>query len=72
MGLGFEIQKTNVGKESASSRYHQCQYSSKTDNFDFFGPNLPENGFLVGIRKTNVAIRISILEIPFVLIFKQK
>ena len=21
-----------------------CQFSSKTDNFDFFGPNLPKNG----------------------------
>ena len=22
-----------------------CQFSGKTDNFDFFGPNLPKNGF---------------------------
>ena len=22
-----------------------CQFSDKTDNFDFFGPNLPKNGF---------------------------
>ena len=21
-----------------------CQFSNKTDNFDFFGPNLPKNG----------------------------
>ena len=21
-----------------------CQFSGKTDNFDFFGPNLPKNG----------------------------
>ena len=22
-----------------------CQFSDKTDNFDFLGPNLPKNGF---------------------------
>ena len=22
-----------------------CQFSGKTDSFDFFGPNLPKNGF---------------------------
>ena len=22
-----------------------CQFSSKTNNFDFLGPNLPKNGF---------------------------
>ena len=22
-----------------------CQFSDKTDNFDFFGPNLPQSGF---------------------------
>ena len=22
-----------------------CQFSGKTDNIDFFGPNLPKNGF---------------------------
>ena len=27
-------------------RYHVCQFSDKTDNFDFLGPNLPKNGFL--------------------------
>ena len=28
-----------------ASRYHVCQFSGKTDNFDFFGPNLPKNEF---------------------------
>ena len=28
--------------------YHVCQFSDKTNNFDFFGPNLPQNGFWVG------------------------
>ena len=31
--------------ESALPRYHVRQFSFKTDYFDFFGPNLPENGF---------------------------
>ena len=31
--------------ESASSRYHVCQFSGKTNKFDFFVPNLPRNGF---------------------------
>ena len=29
-------------------RYHACQLSDKTNNFDFFGPNLPENRFRIG------------------------
>ena len=28
-----------------ASRYHVCQFSGKTDNFDFFGPNLTKNEF---------------------------
>ena len=34
-------------QESALPRYHECQFSSKTDSFNFFGPNLPKNGFRV-------------------------
>ena len=26
-------------------RYHGCHFSDKTDNSDFFEPNLPKNGF---------------------------
>ena len=33
-------------QESASSPYSVCSFSGKTDNFNFFGPNLPKNGFL--------------------------
>ena len=40
-----------------------CQFLGKTDNLEFFDPNLPKNGFRVAILKTNVAIRISILQI---------
>ena len=31
--------------ESASLRCHMYQFSDKMDNFEFFGPNLPKNGF---------------------------
>ena len=37
------------------------------DNFDFFGPNLPKNGF----RFKNVGVRIDIVEIPCVSIFRK-
>ena len=33
-------------QESASLRYHVYQFSGKTNNFEFLGPNLPKNGFL--------------------------
>ena len=52
-------------------RHHVCQFSGKTDNFDFFGPNLPKNGFRVGEPKNIFEIRISIFEIPSVPIFRQ-
>ena len=32
-------------KESAFLRYHVYQFSDKTDNFEFLGPNLPKSGF---------------------------
>ena len=31
--------------ESASLRYYVHQFSDKTNNFKFLGPNLPKNGF---------------------------
>ena len=41
------------------------------DNFDFFGLNLPKKDFGLEIEKTIVGIRISILEIACVPIFRQ-
>ena len=41
------------------------------DNFDSFGPNLPEKEFRLENLKANVGIRIGIVEIPCVSIFKQ-
>ena len=49
-----------------------CQFSAEIDNFDFSGPNLPIHGFRVVYSETNVGIRISVLEIPRVPIFRQK
>ena len=43
--LGFEIHKTNVEIIVNTFRYQVYQFSDKTDNFEFFGPNLPKNGF---------------------------
>ena len=43
--LGFEIHKTNVGIRINTLRYQVYQFSDKTDNFEFLGPNLPKNGF---------------------------
>ena len=48
-----------------------CQFSDKTDYFDFFCPNLSEMDFCLKIHKTNVGISISILEIPCVPISRQ-
>ena len=50
--------------------YHVCHVSDKTDNFDFFGPNLPNISLGFEIQKTNVRIRISILQIPGVPVFR--
>ena len=47
------------------------QFLAKTNNFDFFGPNLPKKKLGFEIQKINVGIRISILQIPCVPIFRQ-
>ena len=63
MDFYLEVHSTNVEKKSACWRHHMCQFLGKTDNFHFFGPNLPKIYFRLEIQKTNVEIRISILEI---------
>ena len=42
--LGLETEKSNVGTK-INIVETVCQFSAKLDNFDFFGPNLPKNGF---------------------------
>ena len=49
LDLGLEIQKTNVGIRISILRIpYVCEFSGKTNNFDFFYPNLPKNGFRAG------------------------
>ena len=48
MNFKFEIKKQMLKQESGYSRYHVCQLLDKTNNFDFFGPNLPKKEFKVG------------------------
>ena len=43
--LGFEIQKTNVAIRISILEMPYVPSSDKTDNFDFLGPNLPQNEF---------------------------
>ena len=46
--LGSEFQKSKSAySKSAFLRYYVHQLSDKTNNFEFFGPNLPQNGFWV-------------------------
>ena len=40
--------------ESASSRYHVCQFLGKTENLEFSGPNLPNIGCW-GLNFTNLS-----------------
>ena len=37
-------------------RYHVCQFSGKTDNFDFLGLSLPKMDLGLEIQKTNIWI----------------
>ena len=39
---GRNFKNLSPDSESALPRYHVCQFSVKTENFDFFGPNLPK------------------------------
>ena len=66
-----KLRKQVLKPASASLRYYVCKILDKTNNLDFFGPNLPKKEFKLEIQKTNVGIRISILEIPCVPIFRQ-
>ena len=53
MDLGLEFEKTNIEIrisifEMLCVHVPVCQYSGKTNSFDFFSPNLPKKGFRVG------------------------
>ena len=51
--FGLKLRKQMLKQESVSSRYHECQFSNKTDNFDSFGPNLPKMDFWMEIQIKN-------------------
>ena len=51
--LGLKFEKTNIEIrinifEILCVYVRVCQFSGKTNSFDFFSPNLPKNGFRVG------------------------
>ena len=48
-----------------------CQFSAKMGNFDFSTQIFPKLDVGFGIQKGNVGIRISILKIPCVPIFRK-
>ena len=53
MDLGLEFQKTNIEIrinifEILCVHVRVCQFSGKTNSFDFFNPNLPKSGSRVG------------------------
>ena len=48
---GQDFKNLNLDLESAFLRYYECQFSDKTDNFEFLGPNLSKMDFGVGISK---------------------
>ena len=38
--LGLNFKNLSLDSESATPRYHECQFSVKMDNLEFFGLNL--------------------------------
>ena len=53
MDLGLKFEKTNIEIrinifEILCVYVLACQFSGKTNSFDFFSPNLPKNGFRIG------------------------
>ena len=68
----WNFKNLSLDWESAPPRYHVRQFSGKTDKLTFLAQIYRKMDFWLETQKTNVGIGISILEIPFVLIFKQK
>ena len=50
---GSNYETLSTGFESVIPIYNECQFSGKTDNFDFSGPNLPKK------KKIDLEVRIS-------------
>ena len=57
---GRNFEKLNLDADSTPPIYHMCKFSGKTDNFDFFGPNLPKKWILRSeFRDSKSGFRIS-------------
>ena len=48
MDLGLKIEKANVGIRISILKIPCVPILTKMDNFYFFDPNMPKNGFRVG------------------------
>ena len=49
MNLGLKFEKTNINIfKILCVHVRVCQFSGKTNSFDFFSPNLPKSGSRVG------------------------
>ena len=48
MVFWLEMQKTNAEIRMSILKIPCVPIFGQTDNFDFFGPNLPKNGFWIG------------------------
>ena len=69
--LRSEFRKSNSGFGIGSFKTICVSISGKTDNFNFFDPNLPPKNLGLEIQKTHFRIKTNILEIPGVQIFWQ-
>ena len=69
---GWNFKNLSLDSESALSRCRVCQFSDKTDNFEFLGPNLPKNAFWGrNFKKSKSGFEVNSSNIPCVPIFSQ-
>ena len=70
--LGQNLKNLSVDLESASPRYHKCQFSGKRDNFQFFHINLGKlpnymlyfgSNNVEGVAKNSVGFEMSWMEV---------
>ena len=71
MGLGLEIEKTNVGIRISILESLCANFQPKWTTLTFSAQIYPKLDLGLEIQKTNVTVRISILEILYMSIFRQ-
>ena len=69
--IKLNFKNPSPNSESALPRYHVYQFSGKTDNFEFLGPDLLNLIFGVGISKIKSGFGINTSNIPCVSVFSQ-